>query len=334
MTSNFRSVPWQRNINKIPRAIENRLKQIPSDLVIVAVTKRIKLGDISNGLYDHIGLSEVQGKLVTSDPILPPADMGRYSEKNIHGWEEILKDQPKVPKTFSWETPNFGDAATYGTHVNHQDRDVYQRKCYEPKRLYINTEVLKPPELNRLALIKFSIQVILDRTRVDFKDELLFCLNLLQENVGAVNVYPSNANRDDFIQMFALDWEFFPAGTAEEVVAKIFQNKSKTLEQKAVLEERAKLLAKLKTTAYFRGTGGFSSYFGAQFDEDLVVFENINYGNAIYVLYDTWEDVSKRSRLDLLKGTTENFDRFVHKNGWEDRFTEHLNVELKKRKLM
>jgi hypothetical protein len=31
----------------------------------------------------------------------------------------------------------------------------------------------------------------------------------------------------------------------------------------------------------------------AQFADDLVVFENLRYGNAVYLLYQNWDDVSR-----------------------------------------
>jgi hypothetical protein len=79
---------------------------------------------------------------------------------------------------------------------------------------------------------------------------------------------------------------------------------------------------------YLRGTSSFGSYVGAQFADDLVVFENVTYGNALYVLYNDWREDSKRSCLDLLKGTTQNFDRFPHTEGWEDRFEAHIQGEM------
>jgi hypothetical protein len=51
----------------------------------------------------------------------------------------------------------------------------------------------------------------------------------------------------------------------------------------------------------------------------------------MYVLYEDWKDVSKRSRLELLRGTTSQFDRIVHTDGWEDRFENLINSELEKR---
>ena len=75
------------------------------------------------------------------------------------------------------------------------------------------------------------------------------------------------------------------------------------------MEDRLKLFASLKPSSYLVGTAQFASYIGAQFADDLVVFENAYYGDALYVLYDNWRDVSKRSRIDLLKGTSERFDQ-------------------------
>ena len=61
---------------------------------------------------------------------------------------------------------------------------------------------------------------------------------------------------------------------------------------------------------------GFRRYFGAQFQHDLVAFENVEYGNAIYVLKGDWAILSKLSRGELLKLNT-GVDRIVHFVGWE-----------------
>ena len=60
-------------------------------------------------------------------------------------------------------------------------------------------------------------------------------------------------------------------------------------------------------------------YFGAICEDDFIVFENTRYGNAIYVMYEAWPELSKRSRIDLLKGPRDDFERIEHNRGWEDR---------------
>lgn len=77
-------------------------------------------------------------------------------------------------------------------------------------------------------------------------------------------------------------------------------------------------LSSLKPEVYVTGTDGFLRYFGAKFGEDFMVFENLNYGNAIYVLFEDWQDVSKRSRIDLLRGARDKFARIEHRESWCD----------------
>jgi len=62
-------------------------------------------------------------------------------------------------------------------------------------------------------------------------------------------------------------------------------------------------------------------YFGAKFGDDLVAFENVRYGNAIYVMSESWPELSKRSRIDLLGAGLDDVRRIVHKKGWDDQLS-------------
>ncbi|MGE0290437.1 MAG: hypothetical protein AB7F35_25475 [Acetobacteraceae bacterium] len=325
--------PWKQGFRQIPPFIRKALAAISADLVVVVATKKIPITDIKSGVYAHLELLWDGSNIIAKTSVVPPEAGGKASDRNVNGWEITLRDQPKITKTRSWETPNFGDAAIYGTHTHYHTQEVYQRKIFEARHLPITVEVLKQPLDGNIAVIKFAIDCTLDRARDDFDDELLFCLNLLQENTGAVGIYASDATRQEFIGTIALDWEIFPPGTTDEVVlAFLSSRRGKTFKPSGELASRIELFNRLEPVGILRGNGSFGSYVGAQFADDLVVFENLHYGNALYVLYDDWADISKRSRLDLLKGTTKNFDRFPHRDGWEDRFIEHMRMELRKRK--
>jgi hypothetical protein len=326
----LRKVPWKRNFAKVPTKIGEAVAAIETDLIIVAQTKMVKLADIDAGVYSHLGLRREAGTLEIKPSVLPPANLGKFSQRNRVGWEKKRTDLPKIKRTYTWETPNFGDAATYGTHMHSQEREVYQREIFEPQHHAITIEALSEPTADSV-LIKFSVDHILDRKHARFADNLLHCINLLQENTGVTGVFASTATRKEFIGTLALDWEIFPPGTASEVIAAITKS-GKGPRPNGVMEERVKLFAKLKPTRFMRGVGGFGSYVGAQFADDLVVFENVNYGNALYVLFEDWAEVSRRSRSDLLKGTTESYERFLHTDGWEDRFEEFMKIEIKKRR--
>ncbi len=92
-----------------------------------------------------------------------------------------------------------------------------------------------------------------------------------------------------------------------------------TDEQRRRIEARLRVLAQLRPEAYVAGTNGFLRYFGAKFGDNLITFENLAYGNALYVMYEDWRELSRRSRIDLLKGPRDGFDRIEHRDGWEDR---------------
>jgi hypothetical protein len=330
----YRKFPWQRNFAKVPASIIASLARIDARLILVADTKVIPIAEIECGQYKHVGLTAKDGEVRVGDPQLPPSSSGKWSQRNVEGWERKRTDLPKTTKTYSWETPNFGDAATYGTHTTSRTREVYQVEFDEPRGHEIAVEILKQGEGDPPSVVvKFSIVNPIDRDHEHFEKELLWALNVLQENVGVCGVYKSTARRQDYLNTIALSWEVFPPGTADEIIA-VFRKRrgGRTTKDDAIVDDRLKLFASLKPTAYLAGTAKFSSYVGAQFAPDLVVFENVRYGNALYVLYDDWQEVSKRSRIDLLKGTSEKFDRFVHTDGWGDRFLDHIKWEIDRRK--
>lgn len=329
----FRRFPWKRNFAKVPTSILKSVAGIKTPLIVVAQTKSIPISDIENGLYRQVGLLVESGAAVARDAGVPPASSGKWSQRNLEGWERKRTDLPKITKTYSWETPNFGDAATYGTHTTWRERDVYQVEFDEPRGHEVKAEILKTGEGKPpTVLVKFSVPTLLDKSDDGFEKELLWALNVLQENTGVAGLFASDATRQDYLTTIALEWEVFPPGTADEIIA-VFRKRrsSKVTKADTIMEGRLKLFSSLKPTAYLAGTAKFSAYVGAQFASDLMVFENVRYGNALYVLYDTWREVSKRSRIDLLRGTSEKFDRFIHTDGWEDRFLDHVRAEQEKR---
>ena len=68
-----------------------------------------------------------------------------------------------------------------------------------------------------------------------------------------------------------------------------------------------------------------SHYFGAKYGENIVAFENIDYGNALYILFDNWQEISQMSRIDILKRHERDFIRIIHKTGWQKVFKRHID---------
>ncbi len=318
---------------KAPKSVVDALAGIQSDLVQIAATKRIPLSDIQAGLYSHAGLSSDGDKVISATGNQPVPEAGKWSERNAFGWIIIRKDLPMTTKSFAFEAPNFGDAARNGTSMRVIQREVYQRQVFEPRGLLINTEIMAVT--GDTFVVKFSLNELLDRKHREFDRLLLWSLNVLKENVGITGVHAADASREDFLGSLTLSWEIFPPGTVNEVVARLAKSPARPgnapdFEQH--VRDRVALFERLKPINYIRGQGGFGSYFGAQFADDLVVFENLRYGNAIYILYENWEDISRRSRLDLLRDNDAQFDRIAHVADWQDRLQELIKFQLLQRR--
>ncbi len=235
---------------------------------------------------------------------------------------------------FVWESPNFGDGAKYGYHMHSRDREVYQREVHEARYYGIAIEMLRSGGgQDNPNVYRFAVDQLLSQGEDSFETELFFMLNLLQENTGAVGVFPSDASRDDYLETVHLNWEFFPPGTRDEVVGRMIGHRQISPEEAETVAARVELFSRLRPRAYLKGTGGMSSYVGAQFADDLVVFENVKYGNAMYILFDEWQEISQRSRLEILGNTDARFDRIVHRDGWEAVFRKKLQIEKRKRRI-
>lgn len=306
-----------KNFRKIPDQILKRLETFALDDVVAACVKRISPGDIKK--YGHLGVEIRDGELVLPDPFVPDPRTGIFSSINVHGKEVKRKDLPKVIKTFSFYAPNWGDYSN-GEHLVSHDREVYRVDFIPPKEVELS--ISSVGMRGQDYLLKFAIEESLNKHSPDFQGELLYNLNVLQENVGSIDVFESEATLADYQASIKLDWEILPVGTlpASEVASQILRRaKAPTREQVETVVARLEVFRRFSPTNYIAGTSGFTRYFGAMYGDDFVVFENIRYGNALYVMFKDWRELSKKSRIDLLKGEMDGFERIPHNEGWERR---------------
>lgn len=326
--------PWKSNYQKVPPHVQSALDAIEGDLIVVAATKKVPRADIESGLYAHVGLSLNDREIATAGPVAPPADAGKWSDRNAFGWDRKRQDWPMVPKTWTFESPNFGDGARNGWTMRSWTKDVYQHQIFEPQGMTVEASVLEDRG-GATVVVKFALAPMLNRGMPEFDLMLLWSINVLQENTGVTGVFASDATHAQYIATITLDWQVFPPGTADEVVARLVGTAAPTNapDYERHVRDRVRLFESFQPQNYLRGQGGFGSYFGAQFADDLVVFENLRYGNAVYLLYQNWDEASQRSRLDLLRDQDAHFDRVVHTEGWEDRLKALLHDKLFERGL-
>lgn len=318
----------KKNILKIPQSILDRIRSFDQDDVVVACVKKIKSEDIKS--YASLGLKIVGNELKIPNPKVPNPTAGKYSRANVEGQEKIRDDLPKISKEiYCGERPVYGDWGR-GSFSMWQTREVYKRDFIPPKEVELEVSLLEEKEGS--YILKFAINQVINRRTPNFEKELFYNLNLLQENVGSVDVFTSVATLAEYTASIKVDWVILPPGSVDEVVKKMLEGKRRvTPEQESTIRERVEQISKLKPIGYITGGDGFLRYFGAKLADDFIVFENVRYGNAIYIMYEDWEEVSKKSRVDLLNGPEESFDRILHKSGWKEELAQRVQAHRSKK---
>lgn len=317
-TINFKLM--KKNFRRIPDFISQKVDQIDSDYVIVAASVNLTQVDIQRNQYPLLNASINDGLLSYSGVITPNRLRGSYSRKNLNGFKITFRDQPKVRKTlYLGERPCWGDSSK-GYFSLYVTRPVYPSIKIAPREWDITVDNVTD-EIglkNGVYTLKLAVDVILDKTDRNFSTDLLFAINVLQENFGICDVFDSGATNTDFLQTRFVAWEIFPTGTRDivEEMSGAFRRVNSELQRE--VQQRVDFINGLNPDQMIMGRGLNSRYFGAKFSDNLVVFENAMYGNAIYVLFENWEQLSRLSRIEILQRQNAEFLRIPHRRGWED----------------
>lgn len=84
-----------------------------------------------------------------------------------------------------------------------------------------------------------------------------------------------------------------------------------------VLFHRLEMVNSFGSTFTAIGQAGFAGYIVFGFPErNLYVLESLYYGNATYIFAEDWEELSRRTKAEILAGGHEEA-RIIHREGWE-----------------
>ena len=308
----------KKNFRSTPDFVIDRINEIDSDNVIVATILAVDKNEIEDLKYKNLNLQLNNNQISFNTQYIPERTIGSFSRRNIDGYKIVYKDQEKVRRSFYLgERPNYGDWSK-GSFSLFSTRMVYPSDHIPPKELSIITELLE--ETERTFKIKVSVDIVLNRKDYKFDQELFFTINLLQENIHSVNVFSSETTREEYLRTLSLTWDIFPPGERNRDLERIIRN-SRNLSHNdiAFLENRYNYLVDLNPVEIIYGVSGMRKYFGAKFSERLVVFENLSYGNAIYVLFENWLELSQMSRTDIQARPTDDYIRIKHTSSWQQK---------------
>ena len=313
-----------KNFRKIPEGILDKIQKFKKDSFVAACVRKIPASVILRGDFADLGIVLREKKLEFPESRVPRFDQGKYSKLNVEGEEIVRKDLPLETHAHTVEAPDWGRLG-YGTHPVDLPHKAYPREHIPPSENEIAIESLgKEDEREPIFVLKFVVSEVMDRSKKKFQKRLLFNLNLLLENAGAADVFQSDAKFEDYMKTLYVHWEILPPGERDANIAKILQHFPDTAEVREKILDRYEFLEKLNPENFIQGLGGFKRYFGAKFSDRLVVFENMEYGNAIYAMFADWENQSKKTRQELLASGRQgkDFIRVPHWKGWKGKIKE------------
>jgi hypothetical protein len=306
----------KKNFRKVPEFITNRIKVLNSNNVIIATIVKINKNQIEDLQFRNLNLQLNDNHISFKNQYIPENTVGLFSRKNIDGYKIVHKDQDEIRKLFYLgERPFYGDWKKGSFSLN-VSRKVYPSDDIPPRELSITTELLEETEND--FKIKVSVDIIININDENFDEELFFVINLLQENIHSVNVFSSETTREEYLRTLSLTWDVFPPGERNNDLELIMRG-SRNLTPKKVEEIQNKYdyLVALNPVEIILGLSGMRKYFGAKFSDNLVVFENLNYGNAIYVLFENWEELSQMSRTEIQTRPVNEYIRIKHTANWQ-----------------
>ncbi|MBG6084448.1 hypothetical protein [Zhihengliuella flava] len=302
---------------KIPSFINDLVARCSTDTFYVSKARTYSLSDLASGALEHLGITSDGTSVQHTEAVVPEATNGRWSRYNTDGRLVVRKDLPKVEKVIGgWEVPNFGDRKR-GSHVHYSTRQVFRREVWYANQLPILIRV--GGAANGQVTIGFRVDRVFDRTELDERG-LHLAASLLRENLNAhVSIVSSTLSVADWLDDQQVTWELLPRGEANFIKVLKHLKRSPGSPRLKTMQNRFEAVERFHPGAVIVGVGEFSHYFGFKFREDLVVLENLDYGNALYVMYEDWTTLSRRSRIDLLSNPEAGYDRIIHKEGWENR---------------
>jgi hypothetical protein len=131
----------RKNFRKIPDAIRIKAAGLGTASVVVGALREIPRVDVEAGVWAHLDIRLDGGEVLVPESAVPPASRGRFSRANREGMDVVRRDLPKIKKTFSVETPNWGDWSR-GSHDMSWTREVYQKEFFPPNGLSIVMETV------------------------------------------------------------------------------------------------------------------------------------------------------------------------------------------------
>lgn len=310
-------LPWKKTFRKLPPVIERALVQLPPGaLCVVGCTKVLSEAELAAGTYQHLCIATKADFSPELQVLLPSPNVGPTSHANAIPEERPLKDRPKYTKLMHGRAPSWNGERLHRTTFH---REVWQRELVPPAMALLGFRALASCATESGITVHFQVQEAFDPADPQFRDKLLRCVNLLQENVGAVGVHSIDKTGADALRGLSEDLGWCPLDEAatEAVLARIAQRSAgRGGEVFRLMRERFHCIRKLEPRRILHSARGFVGYFLIDYCDNLAVFENLEVDNALYVVRADANSLRRMTRRELFARVGKDVERIVHTKDW------------------
>lgn len=286
------------------------------------------LNDGSNiviGLLNPAEFSSILKRIGFSEPFkrgqtILPSPSGPITRYNAEGKEIVHKDKPMETAyrqtEWSWQQWD----GSWHSKIVDVPYKRYPRSFIPPPSI----EITITENNDGLPMI---VGPSIEKTEKNI-EKIKHIINLFLETFGECEIFTANLESIFKSPLKRLNWVILPQG---EIPWEQFKKDISYIVENAPEGNRGLLYYRLKTVNEFKpdfraiGKGGFHGYIVHGFTKKKIyLLESMYYGNATYVLDETWEMLSQRTKAEILNQNLQK-ERIIHKNGWGKRIKEVIN---------
>lgn len=275
-----------------------------------------------------VGLSNLQEKVTklsqlglvqpyqVGQTILPSGTFGPTSLFNAEGKNIPRKDLPMETAyrqvEWHWEQFNGYNSTIPMSKIADVPYKRYPREFIAPPSIELS---IKASATNQLVLVSSEFT-----NDISNQEAIKHTVNLFLEIFGECELFAKGINSISPSEIKRLNWDLLPRGEmpweqVKDVLEPLIRKAPKGIQP--VLEYRLETINKLNPDFRAVGKGGFNGYIVHGFvSKDLYVLESMYYGNATYIFGESWEELSKKTKADILNNDLQK-ERIVHLGDWK-----------------
>jgi hypothetical protein len=291
----------QTRIRKIPESIINFNSE--NLFIIVEIDQKIK------EIAGRLGFQD----LTNGEQVLPMLKLrkNKITKGNANGFIIVRRDLPMISCTYTIPWPHEEYCGYKETKTVTTDVDRTYKK-YPRERTIPHCVELIVTEKNNKKYITTNLDSIQLKQNLDL---LKHTINLFLEIFGECYL-SDQIEIPIFIQR--KNWEILPPGSYPwpKIVERINKD-TKVIKNVTVTEDRLKFFYDKKPSFIATGKSGFSGYWVFGYSHHKNIFlESQYYGNATYLLNENWEELSKKTKSELINSNL-SVARVIHDENWD-----------------